>query len=240
MDSLTSQQIYNHVFEFGSQNSDPEMVARYARYFKEDYDAFGLKTGLLDKQMKELLLLPGINYELVLETTTLLVSSPKYEMAVSAFRLVLAFKKQWDGRLLPTIETWFPVGIRNWALTDYLCAEIMNLLFKKKLIDIKSIETWRTSPHRFQRRAALVSLIKPMKLDSQSQTYLEFLEPMMHDKERVVHQGLGWLLREIWKKYPEPVEDFLMKYKDTAARLIFQYATEKMTPEQKSRFRKSK
>ena len=37
-----------------------------------------------------------------------------------------------------------------------------------------------------------------------------------------------------------PVEEYLLKYKDTAARLIFQYATEKMTPEGKARFRREK
>jgi 3-methyladenine DNA glycosylase AlkD len=63
---------------------------------------------------------------------------------------------------------------------------------------------------------------------------------MMMDPERVVHQGLGWFLREAWKKQAEPAENFLLKWKDSAARLIFQYATEKMALNEKSRFRKEK
>jgi 3-methyladenine DNA glycosylase AlkD len=62
----------------------------------------------------------------------------------------------------------------------------------------------------------------------------------MMDKEREVHQGVGWFLREAWKIDNEPVEEFLLRYKDSAPRLIFQYATEKMTPEGKSRFRRNK
>jgi 3-methyladenine DNA glycosylase AlkD len=69
---------------------------------------------------------------------------------------------------------------------------------------------------------------------------LDFIRPMMMDDERVVHQGLGWFLREIWKKRPAETEQFLLEWKDTAARLIFQYATEKMAPEQKARFRREK
>jgi 3-methyladenine DNA glycosylase AlkD len=61
----------------------------------------------------------------------------------------------------------------------------------------------------------------------------------MEDKERVVQQGVGWFLREAWKRDPAPVEIFLMEWKDTAPRLIFQYATEKMTAAQKKRYRKS-
>jgi hypothetical protein len=56
----------------------------------------------------------------------------------------------------------------------------------------------------------------------------------------VVHQGLGWFLREAWKLYPQPVENYLAVWKDSAPRLIFQYATEKMTPEQKACFRREK
>jgi 3-methyladenine DNA glycosylase AlkD len=70
--------------------------------------------------------------------------------------------------------------------------------------------------------------------------HISFIEPLMTDKEREVHQGVGWFLREAWKIEPAPVEEFLLKYKDTAPRLIFQYATEKMTAEGKSRFRRSK
>jgi 3-methyladenine DNA glycosylase AlkD len=62
----------------------------------------------------------------------------------------------------------------------------------------------------------------------------------MMDPEREVHQGLGWFLREAWKKQPQVTETFLFKWKNSAARLIFQYATEKMTAEEKQRFRKEK
>jgi len=54
-----------------------------------------------------------------------------------------------------------------------------------------------------------------------------------------VHQGVGWFLREAWKIRPKETESFLLKYKDTSPRLIFQYATEKMTPKQKLRFRRA-
>jgi len=61
---------------------------------------------------------------------------------------------------------------------------------------------------------------------------------MITHKERVVHQGMGWFLREAWKRDPAPVEAFLTAWKDTAPRLIFQYAAEKMTAGQKARYRR--
>jgi len=94
--------------------------------------------------------------------------------------------------------------------------------------------------NKFQRRAVPVSLIKLMKETGQVREFVHFIEPLMMDPEREVHQGVGWFLREAWKLQPQPVEEFLLKYKDSAPRLIFQYATEKMKSEDKKRFRKEK
>lgn len=85
-----------------------------------------------------------------------------------------------------------------------------------------------------------VSMLILLKGQFDPRELLDFIRPMMLDKERVVHQGLGWFLREIWKKSPAETEEFLLEWKDSAARLIFQYATEKMTREQKARFRKAR
>jgi 3-methyladenine DNA glycosylase AlkD len=79
-----------------------------------------------------------------------------------------------------------------------------------------------------------------LKTDMEFEPLLEVMRPMMHDRERVVHQGLGWFLREAWKRQPELIEIFLMEFKNSSPRLIFQYATEKMTKEQKERFRAEK
>jgi len=237
---MTPAEIFTNLEDFGNQNANPAIVAKYARYFKDGYDAYGLNQEQVAAKVKELLSLPGITQELVLETSLLLVKSPRYEMTVIAIRLVQGFNKEWTIAAFNTVGKWFSVGITNWAQTDYICGELMNLFFRKKLIDLHSIDSWRSASNKFQRRAAVVSLIKPMKLSSDFTAYFEFIEPMMHDPEREVHQGLGWFLRETWKKQPAVAEAFLLKYIETAPRLIFQYACEKMTPQGKELFRRSK
>jgi len=237
---MTPFDIVTRLQEYGQENVNQAIVEKYKKYFKEGYDAYGLNHEQVKAKVTEILSIPGITQEQVLETSLLLVQSPKYEMTVIAIQLVLGFHKSWTDATFKTVEKWFSLGITNWAQTDYICGELMNLFFKKDIIDICSIGSWRTSTNKFQRRAAVVSLIKPMKLSADFQPFFEFIEPLMHDPAREVHQGLGWFLRETWKKQPEAAETFLLKYKDTAPRLIFQYATEKMTTEGKEKFRRSK
>ena len=59
----------------------------------------------------------------------------------------------------------------------------------------------------------------------------------MTDAEREVHQGMGWFLRECWKIKHQEVETVLLEWKNTAPRIILQYACEKMTTEDKQRFK---
>jgi len=101
------------------------------------------------------------------------------------------------------------------------------------------MSSWRDSGTGWKRRAVPVALLSLLGGPVETQTLLRFVRPMMADKERVVHQGLGWFLREAWKRDPAPVEQFLAEWKDAAPRLIFQYATEKMTADQKARYRRS-
>jgi len=237
---MTAETILKEITFYGESHVNPERVQKYLRYFKEGYDAYGLDHDQVDVKVKEILSAPGITQEIILELSLLLVKSPKYELTVIAIQLVKSYNKTWNIATYKTVEKWFSIGITNWAQTDYICGELMNLFFNKGLIGLDSIAEWRSAKNKFQRRAAVVSLIKPMKISYDFQLFFEFIDPMMMDPDREVHQGLGWFLREAWKKQAEPTEHFLMKWKDTAPRLIFQYATEKMTPEGKQRFRKEK
>ena len=237
---MNTELLYEEIASFGEKHADPAIVKKYQRYFKEGYDGYGLTQQQVEEKVIEILSLPGMTQQTVLKLSLLLVVSPKYEMTVIAIRLLLGYKKTWTVETFKTVEKWFSKGITNWAETDYICGEVMNLFFKKEMIDLNVISEWRSAQNKFQRRAVVVSLIKPMKDSMDFQPWFDFIDPMMMDPAREVHQGLGWFLREAWKKQPGPTELFLLKWKDSAARLIFQYATEKMTPEKKMQFRRSK
>jgi 3-methyladenine DNA glycosylase AlkD len=237
---MTAEFLFNDISSYGEAHINQERVQKYLRYFKEGYDAYGLDHDQVDAKVQEILSNPDVTQELILELSLLLVKSPKYEMTVMAIQLVRSYYKDWTIATFTTVENWFSIGITNWAQTDYICGELMNLFFKENLIDLDLISDWRSATNKFQRRAAIVSLIKPMKIAHDFLPFFDFIDPMMMDPEREVHQGLGWFLREAWKKQAEPTELFLLKWKNTAPRLIFQYATEKMTPEGKQNFRKQK
>jgi hypothetical protein len=225
-------------------HANPKMVAKYARYFKEGYDSWGLLDkddplwhAQLDEWFEKY---RGMRPRGFLKLGEILFAGPKFEEGALAIHFLKRFGDELDAKSLPGLAKWFKAGIGNWAHTDTLCAFILEPLVTSGAVPLQALAPWRESKHRYQRRAVPVALLGLLKAGQKVDPLLEFIRPMMLDSERVVHQGLGWFLREAWKKQPKPVEAFLLKFKDTAARLIFQYATEKMTPAARDRFRRAK
>mgnify|MGYP000863686951 CR=1 FL=1 len=237
---MDSNTLFNEIRTFFSQNANPENAERYKRYFREGFDAYGVAQELMFAKVKETTKADYFSKPLAFELCRLLVPTGKYEETSFAAAMFIEMKKQFDRSYFDEVSHWFDIGIENWAHTDYICGDIFAQLWKKEIITLDDLSSWRISDRKFKRRAVPVSMLKLLKLTKDFEPLLEFINPMMMDTERVVHQGLGWFLREAWKRQPEPIEEFLLKWKNSAPRLIFQYATEKMDKEYRLKFRKEK
>jgi 3-methyladenine DNA glycosylase AlkD len=237
---MTAIELFNNIRQYCESHADPQSVKKYSRYFKEGYDAYGLTTEQLTAKTSSLIRDQKLTYQLVTETSYYLIRTGKYEETSFAFTLMKEFAGEFTHETLGVISRWFDTGIINWAHTDIICGELIAYLFKKSLISLEDLSTWRTPDRKYKRRAVPVSMLSLLPVHDDYSGLFSFIDPMMTDPERVVHQGLGWFLREAWKKKPGVTETFLWKWKNDAPRLIYQYATEKMDKEEKFRFRKEK
>lgn len=226
---------------FCQAHADESVVNKYARYFKEGkegYDAYGVTSGLMMEKISELNADKKVTIELLLEAAPALLGSGKYEETFFLLLLVEKKLKMLTSKHFENISRWFEYGIVNWAHSDTFCNKIIPWFFQQKLVPLSRLAEWQTSPLRFQRRSVPVVMIKLLKSTDDYSPFFDLITPLMLDPERVVHQGLGWFLREAWKKQPGQTEEFLLLWKDRSARLIFQYTTERMTKEGRLRFRK--
>ncbi len=238
---VTPSSLFGRIRSFCLANSDEKTVIKYAKYFKEGYDAYGVDGQLLSDEAKRIFKenRDALGIEGFLDLCDLLMESGKYEEAGLAVRFMRLFDREFSQYSFDRVGAWFDGKVINWAVSDSLCADILSPMLSRNVVTLEDYGAWRESPNRWKRRAVPVSMLILLKGQFDPAALLNFVHPLMLDKERVVHQGLGWFLREIWKVRPVETETFLAGWKDTAARLIFQYATEKMTPEQKAKFRRA-
>jgi 3-methyladenine DNA glycosylase AlkD len=240
MSTMKARDLIENIRNYCLENADEGRVLQSQRYFKHPIDVYGLSSPQVYEKVKELLKTEGVNLSLTWEAMPSLVASGKYEEVSFGLLLVDGFARQFTRGTFEQISRLFPVSIHNWAHADMLGMFILPKFLDKKIIEMNDFRSWLDSPYKFQRRCVPVTLIKHIKKTKEVLPSIRFVEKLMTDPEREVHQGVGWFLREAWKIDPEPTEQFLLKWKDTAPRLIFQYACEKMSAESKLRFRKVK
>ncbi len=239
---MTADQLISEIIQYCKANANAENVVKSQRFFKEPHEFYGLSSPQLNAKVKELLKTSDITLDILVQATNILVKSTKYEVPAIGLLLINGLGKQFTKETFATIATWYTIGIDNWAHADVLGMMVLPQFMLKGIIPINAFKAWITSPYKFQRRSVPVTLIKVLKNNKTADfnPFFTFIEPLMTDNEREVHQGVGWFLREAWKIQPEPTEKFLLKWKDKAPRLIIQYATEKMTKEHKERFKRVK
>lgn len=239
-DAKTYKEILQKADAFLAQRANPQNVIKYSRYFKDEYNAWGNDSADLLQMMDTVQAeYSQLTVEQLIELGSILFQHGKYEMGSLAIMLIEKRLKECDRKIFDGLKLWFDHGVTNWAHADYLCSKVTPWFLLKNIVNMEDFLPWRESASRWTRRAAPVSFIKIKKTEDIDRL-LNFVEPLMTDPERVVHQGTGWFLRELWKLQPQKVEEYLYQNRNTAARLIIQYATEKLSKEERLRFRKDK
>ncbi len=164
---LSPQALTQEIRTYCSQNANPANAQKYARYFKEGYDAWGLldKNDPLwhAKQAEWLDRYRALGMRGILKTGELLFASGKYEEGSLAIRFLKEHKDEFDPRSLPLLARWFKAGIRNWAHTDVLCGEVIAPALVAHQIQFQDLASWRESEFPFQRRAVPVALLGLLK-----------------------------------------------------------------------------
>jgi hypothetical protein len=231
----------DEIRNFFRNHADPAVIKKYQKYFTEGYDAYGVDGAVMEAQYdgwRE-------EWDLSDEEATALAGKlfpGKYEEVVYGIWFLRDLKQRISKEHFHLLKEWFDNYITNWALCDVAVTFVIGNLFKYGVIRYPDFRSWRSSRVSWTRRAVPVSFIWIIKRDPlvDPSKLFGFIDPLTTDPEKCVRQGMGWFLREAWKKYPEVTEEYLLKIKDYAPRLIIQYATERMKAAEKERFRRTK
>ena len=227
---------------FLKANADEAIVKKYAKYFKEGYDPYGVAFEKLDAKIDEWfdICQEKLDRKQLLGLCQNLLSTGKYEEVGIALSFTVRLRDRYNKSLFNTVGKWFEKYIVNWAHCDGACHSILYPFLADGVVEFKDLLAWAGSPHRWKRRAVAVTMVKDFYKGGTTNVgrVLRVARKLILDPEKVVQQGVGWLLREAWKKSPKRIEDFLFKWKDQAPRLIIQYATEKIDKEKRKKFRR--
>lgn len=216
--------IYKVVEKFCFDREDPEKVISNLRFFPEGYDAFGIEDEELKVLRDRILSEYPLEIAEIADLGTILLQTGKYEYGTLAIMLLKKHRPRLDAYVFTVVKGWLDKSIENWAHADLLAFKILPVFFELELCNLESFVSWRDSPGKWTRRAAVMCL-NSLKTALDAQELLDFVLPRLSDKEKVVQQAIGIFLSELWNKAHPPVEDFLAEYKDKMDALALKNAT---------------
>ncbi|GAB3329935.1 DNA alkylation repair protein [Larkinella ripae] len=117
--------------------------------------------------------------------------------------------------------------VNNWDLVDTSCPEIVgNYLLNN---DRRILSELAQQNHLWSQRIAMVSTLAFIR-KKQFQDTFQIAELLLNHRHDLIHKAMGWMLREVGKKNPDALEEFLHDHSGRLPRTALRYAIERFEP----------
>jgi 3-methyladenine DNA glycosylase AlkD len=173
----------------------------------------------------------------IIELAGELVKSDVFECRIVAYELLSRRKDAMALLKLKDVEG-LGNGNDNWATVDAFSVIISGPCWREGRISDYAIRRWARSPDRWWRRTAVVSTVA-LNLKSRGGTgdfkrTLDICRLVVADYSDMVAKGLSWALRELSKRDPAVVSDFIETHRSVLASRVLREVTRKIVTGTKS------
>lgn len=178
----------------------------------------------------------------VIELGTLLLEVPRIEYRFMAYELI-----HHHPSALSRLTAWqleqLGRGIASWASVDCFAICLAGPLWRERHVPNSLVHGWARSADRWWRRAALVSTV-PLNSKAQggsgdSYRTLQVCRLLERDRDPMVAKALSWALRELAKRDPRAVREYLGQRKDVLPALVLREVGNKLATGVKNPKRKT-
>lgn len=222
------KRVIQHIQRELKKRADVDYKKAQQWFFKEGIRLLGVRVGVVRKigaaayrdiDLKE--------KDHVFKLAEELLSIDLQETRIIGLQWVLKIEREYLPTDFRVFERWLKTYVSNWAVCDGLAKGPLGMLFVRFPELIRRTRPWRRSRNRWVRRAAAVSLIKPVRAKQNLKDVFEAANALLTDPDDMVQKGYGWMLKEASCVYPREVFQYIMKHKDTMPRTALRYAIEK-------------
>lgn len=210
--------------------ADPQRAAIVARFFQTgpgQYAEGDQFLGLSVPQQREI----ARRYrELPIGETEKLVRDPWHECRLTGLIVwTLQIKKAGLAGRREIMQRYLDnrAYVNNWDLVDVTCPEIVgNTLMNE---DRSLLYELARQDHLWSQRIAIVSTLAFIRKQQFGDTFA-LAEMLLPHRHPLIHKAVGWMLREVGKKNPEALEEFLHDHVRAMPRTTLRYAIERFDP----------
>lgn len=204
----------------------PERAEQEKAYLKSDLDFFGTGMPSLRRAATDF---AKAHQELDREELRALVdalyATRSHELHSVAIGIL---EKKWA--LLGREDAEWLLGFvrrsAGWAYVDWLAVKVIGRLVAKDERLLRELPKWGRDPDFWVRRTALLAQLDTLRAGGGDfELFAKIAAPLLGEKEFFIRKAIGWVLREVSKKRPELVVQFLRAHPGEASGLTLREAT---------------
>lgn len=157
-----------------------------------------------------------------------------------SFALVLLVKREveLEPRHLACLERLLRDS-HTWALVDEIAPRLAGPMLVRHPREVgRVLDRWAKDPDFWIRRAALLSLLLPMRRgEGDWKRFERYADPLLEDREFFIRKAIGWVLREAVKTEPARVVAFVEPRAARLSGVTWREATRKLPARAQQRLR---
>jgi 3-methyladenine DNA glycosylase AlkD len=205
---------------------DPGRAVQEKRYLRSDLEFFGVAVPDMRGAVRAAARgYPGLDRDGMVAWAVALWREPVHERRMAAVEVLRLALKQLRADDLTTVEELIREA-GTWALVDSLAGEITGTIALHDPAGWQRIDAWATDADFWVRRSAILALLPGIRCRQPDLDRFErYAVPMLAEKEFFIRKAIGWVLRELAKRYPAWVAAWTAAHSTEMSGVTFREAT---------------
>lgn len=191
---------------------DPDRAAQSARYLHSDLRHLGVRVPQIRAITRDWARSEGDWDEArLILITNQLWPTRVYELRAAAVELLVRYRRALSPGALPSIESLLR-DTDTWALVDPLAIDVVGSVARGDPEGTRSmLDRWSGDDDFWLRRAALLSQLRLVRLPhGDPKQFFEYADRTIGDREFFVAKAIGWTLRDMGRRRPDEVFQWLL------------------------------
>lgn len=184
-----------------------DRAAAEKRYLKSDLAFLGSTLGDMRRVAKATAMKQELSHDDLVALVLELWRRPVFERRMVAVILLELRAPELSAKDLPLIETLIRES-KTWALVDGLAGDVVSKIALRHRIKQK-LDTWARDDDFWIRRSSLLAELRPLKNGAPFQPFAARADAMLDETEFFIRKAIGWVLREMSKKRPQDVYEWI-------------------------------
>jgi 3-methyladenine DNA glycosylase AlkD len=224
------------------QSSDSSRAEKEKAYLKSDLEFLGVGVPATRRIVRETWKRQGaLDHDALIDTVHRLWGAGIHERRMAVVELL---KMAMPGGLgiadEPVLEHLLRTA-RTWAYVDSLAADVVGALVVSSPTAWNPVlDAWASDGDFWIRRSALLSLLVPLRQGGGDfERFARYADDMLDEREFFIRKAIGWVLRDVSRRRPELVADWIEPRTARASGVTVREAVKHLDPERRARIMES-